>query len=45
MEKISCMDGVRNKEAVIRVNEERNVIYQIKEGLTGCVIYCLKTAF
>ena len=31
MEKISWTDHVRNKEVLLRVNEQRNILYEIRE--------------
>jgi hypothetical protein len=36
MEKISWIDHVRNKDMLLRVNEQRNVLHEIRNGrLTG----------
>ena len=31
MEKISWIDHVRNEEVLIRVNEQRNILHEIKK--------------
>ena len=31
MEKISCTDHVRNKEVLLRVNEQRNILHEISK--------------
>ena len=31
MKKISCTDHVRNEEVLLRVNEQRNILHEIRE--------------
>ena len=46
MEKISCTDHVRNEEVLLRVNEQRNILHEIRNGrLTGLVTSYVETAF
>jgi hypothetical protein len=46
MEKISWTDHVRNEEVLLRVNEQRNILHEIKNGrLIGLVISYVETAF
>jgi len=46
MEKIIWTDCVRNKEVLLRVKEQRNILHEIINGrLTGLVIFCVETAF
>jgi hypothetical protein len=46
MEKISWTDHVRNEEVLLRVNEQRDSLHEIKNGrLTGLVTFCVETAF
>ena len=46
MEKICWTDHVRNEEVLLSVNEQRNIIHEIKNGrLTGLVTSYLETAF
>ena len=43
MEKISWTDRVRNEEVLLRVNEQRNILQEIRK--TGRVEFCVETAF
>jgi len=46
MEKISWTDHVRNEEVLLRVNEQRNILHEIKNGrLTGLVTSYVETVF
>ena len=46
MEKISWTDHVRNEEVLLRVNEQRNILNEIKNRrLTGLVTSYVETAF
>jgi len=46
MEKICWTDHVRNEEVLLRVNEQRNILHEIKNGrLTGLVTSYVETAF
>ena len=46
MEKISWTDHVRNEEVLLRVNEQRNILHEIrKRRLTGLVTSYVETAF
>jgi len=48
MEKISWTDHVRNYELLLRVKEQRNILYEIKKKngrLTGLVTSYVETAF
>jgi len=46
MEKISWTDHVRNEEVLLRVNEQRNILQEIRIGrLTGLATSCIETAF
>ena len=45
MEKISWTDHVRNEEVLLRVNEQRNILHEIrKRKLTGLVTSYVGTA-
>jgi hypothetical protein len=42
MEKISWTEHVRNKEVLLRVKEQRNILHEIINGrLTGLFTFCL----
>jgi hypothetical protein len=46
MEKISQSGHVRNEEVLLGVNEQKNIVHEIRKGrLTGLVTYNLETAF
>ena len=46
MEKISWTDHVRNEEVLLTVNEQRNILHEIrKQSLTGLVTSYVETAF
>ena len=46
MEKVSWTDHVRNEEVLLRVNEQRNILHEIrKRKATGLVISYVETAF
>ena len=46
MEKISWTDHVRNEEVLLRGNEQRNILHELRNGtLTGLVTSYDKTAF
>ena len=46
MEKISWTDHVRNEEVLLRVNEQRNILHEIRNGrLTDLVTSYAETAF
>jgi len=46
MEKISWTDHVRNEEVLLRVNEQRNILHEIKNGKPiGLVTTYVETAF
>jgi hypothetical protein len=46
MEKISQTDQMRNKEVLLAVKEQRNILHEIINGrLTGLVTFCVETAF
>ena len=46
MEKISWTDNVRNEEVLLRVNEQRNILHEIRKGrLTGLDTSYVETAF
>ena len=46
MEKISWTDHVRNEEVLFRVNEQRNILHEIKNGrLIGLITSYVETAF
>jgi len=46
MEKISWTDHMRNEEVLLRVNEQRNILHEIRNGrLTGLVTSYVETAF
>ena len=36
MEKISWTDHVRNVEVLLRVNEQRNILYEIRKRKANC---------
>ena len=46
MEKISWTDHVRNGDVLLRVNEQRNILHEIRNGkLIGLVTSYVETAF
>ena len=46
MEKISWTDHVRNEEVLLIVNEQRNILHEIRNGrLIGSVTSYVETAF
>ena len=46
MGKISWTDHVRNEEVLLRINEQRNILHEIRYGrLTGLVTSYVETAF
>ena len=46
MEKISWTDHVRNEEALLRINEQRNIVHEIrKRKANGLVTSYVETAF
>ena len=45
MENIIWTDRVRIKEVLLRVEEERNILYRIKIMIIGLVIFCVGTVF
>jgi hypothetical protein len=46
MEKIRWTDHVRNEEVLFRVNEQRNILHEIRKGrLIGLVTSYVETAF
>ena len=47
IEKISWTDGVRNEEVLLRVNEQRNILHEIKKNgrLIGWVVSYVETTF
>ena len=42
MEKISCTDHVRNEEVLLRVNEQRNIIHEIRKRKANCIGHILR---
>ena len=46
MEKISWTDHVRNGDVLLRVNEQKNILHEIRNGtLIGLVKSYVETAF
>ena len=47
MEKISWTDYVTNEDVFLRVNEQRNILHEIKRNgrLIGLVTFYVETAF
>ena len=46
MVKISWTDHVRNEKVLLRANEQRNIVHEIRKGrLTGLVTYYVETTF
>jgi hypothetical protein len=46
MEKISCTDHVRNEEVLLRVNEQRNILHEIRKRKANWIGHILvETAF
>ena len=42
MEKISWTDHVRNGEVLLRVNEQRNILHEIKKRKANCIGHILR---
>jgi len=42
MEKICCTDHVRNKEVLLRVNEQRNFLHEIRKGKANWIGHILR---
>ena len=42
MEKISWTDHVRNKEVLLRVNEQRNILHEIRKRKANCIGHILR---
>ena len=42
MEKISWIDHVRNEEVLLRVNEQRNILREIREGKANWIGHILR---
>jgi len=42
MEKISWTDHVRNEEVLLRVNEQRNILHEIRKGKANCIGHILR---
>ena len=42
---ISWTDHVRNEEVLLTVNEQRNILHEIRKRLTGLVTSYVETAF
>jgi len=45
MEKIILTDRVRNKEELLRVKQDGNILHSVEVRLTGLVTCCVGTAF
>jgi hypothetical protein len=43
MEKISWTDHVRNEEVLFRVNEQRNILYEIRKWKANWIGHILRT--
>ena len=42
MEKISWIDHVRNEEVLLRVNEQRNILHEIRKWKTNWIGHILR---
>jgi len=42
MEKISCTDHVRNEEVLLRVNEQRNILHEIRKRKANQIRHILR---
>jgi hypothetical protein len=42
MEKISCTDHVRNKEVLLRIKEQRNILHEIRKRKAKWIGYILR---
>jgi hypothetical protein len=42
MEKISWTDHVRNEEVLLRVKEQRNIVYEIRKQKSNCIGHILR---
>ena len=42
MEKISWTDHVRNKEVLLRVNEQRNILHEIRKRKANSIVHILR---
>jgi len=42
MEKISCADHVRNEEVLLRVNEQRNILHNIRKQKANLIGHILR---
>ena len=42
MEKISCTDHVRNEEVLLRVNEQRNILHEIRKRKANWIGHILR---
>ena len=42
MEKISWTDRVRNEEVLLRVNEQRNILHEIRKQKANCICHILR---
>ena len=42
MEKISWTDHVRNEEVLLRVNEQRNILHEIRKRKSNCIGHILR---
>ena len=42
MEKISWTDHVRNEEVLLRVKEQRNILYEIRKQKANCIGHILR---
>jgi hypothetical protein len=42
MEKISWTDHVRNEEVLVRVNEQRNILHEIRKRKANCIGHILR---
>ena len=42
MEKISWPDHVRNEEVLLRANEQRNILHEIRKREANCIVHILR---
>ena len=42
MEKISCTDHVRNEEVLLRVNEQRNILHEMRKRKANLIGHILR---
>ena len=45
MEDISCADHVRNEEVLLRVNEQRNILHEIRKRKVNWIGHILRRNF